>query len=133
MAIAATITKIVKDPDATVVDVLYTDNVSFKTQKEYRLTSFNLANFKQIVLAQIGLFGEVDNVDKVIAVGPFDPSPTPPTSDEQKRIDYAKAIQTFNQMNRAILANVKKTSDQDYIDLQSYLAANFIDSYVNLF
>lgn len=133
MAIRSIIEKITKDPDATVINVLYTDDVSFKTQKEYRVGSFNLESFKRMVQSQIDAFGQVDNVDKVLFVGDFDTTPVPPTAEQQARIDYAADIQLFGQMNSAIAAGAKKADDQDYIDVKARLEANFIDSYIDLF
>ena len=133
MAITAIIDKVIQDPDATVIVVTYTDGVSFKTQKEYRLNSFTLDSFKSGIQQQIDSFTQVVDAPTKIPLGAFDPSPALPTIDQQKRIDYANALRLFGQMNRAITVGVKTSTDKDYTDLAALLQSDFIDSYISLF
>lgn len=124
MVISATIDKIIKDPDATVVEVTYTDGVSFKAQKEYRLTSFNLENFKSIVRSQIDAFGQTDNVDKVLITGPFDPTAAvvQPTSLQL----FSQEVSKFYSMQKAVELGLMQSTDKAYTDLQTQLKTDFV-------
>lgn len=130
MAIQAIITNIVKDPDATVVDVLYTDNATFKTPKEYRLQNFNLESFKSTVRSQIDAFSQTDNVDKVLTVGAFDSSAAI-VAQTPKQI-FATNVQIFRQMLRAIDLGLMTSADKSFTDLQTLIKGTFIPNYLDV-
>lgn len=136
MAIRSIVSEIIKEQDATTIRVTYTDDASFKTQKEYRIKVFDLNNFKSLVRSEIAGFSQVQNVDKLISVGDFDPSipppqlPPDPTPQELARTKFFKDLGLQRQMETAIKFGFKTTGDSDYTDQVALVKSEFLQSYV---
>lgn len=108
------------------------------TDKQPKILVFSAGSTYQDVANKIQSdLNDLNNQDTVstkIPTGLFVfPTPTPPTSGEQARIDYAVDLRLFGQMTRAISAGVKTVSDQNYVDVLKRLQTNFINSYIDLF
>ena len=131
MAITANVLKVIQDPDATVVVVEYSDGVSVKVQKEYRLTSFTLDSFKGLVQSQINAFGQVSEVPQKIPLGVFDPKVTP-TQAEVLRAQYIKDLSDLRQMDKALFLKIIKVDDADYLALKQKVIDDYIAEYLSL-
>jgi hypothetical protein len=108
----AIINNIVQDPDATVVEVLFTDNISQKILKEYRLTSFDLNSFKRTIQAQIDQLATTQTAATSLTTGPFDTTITPPSPTTLQL--YQQDVTLLNQYQRAINLGVITTADTGY-------------------
>lgn len=131
MSWQAIIENVIQDPDAVVIEVVYTDNVSQKLSREYRLPTFDLNSFKRMVQSQIDQLMAKDTSSAKIPLGPFDPTTTPPVPSTKDL--YAQNLLLFYHMTRAISAGVKTSGDKDYVDLQATLKADFDPSFLDLF
>lgn len=139
MAIQAIVSEIIKDPDATVVRVLYTDGQSFKDQKEYRFKSFDLAEFKNTVRNQIAEFSKgTTKVGDVLQVGPLDvtvappPPPPDPTPEELAREKFRNDLFTLRQMEKAITLKLMSVNDNEYTDQVALVESEFLPAYLSL-
>lgn len=135
----AIIDNVIQDTDASVVEVTYTDNVSQKVKKEYRLTTFDLNSFKRTVQSQIDQLSSVDTVKVNIPLGAFDTTivpPEPPTPpDPTPKQLFSRDLQLLLQMNRAIALNIGllDPSTQVYTDQVSKVKSGFNILFVDVF
>lgn len=73
--VEAFIQKTANDVDGIIIiDVLYSDGTAVKVLKNYRISTFNLSSFKQIVRDQIAALEGAKTIDQVLPLGKFDPT-----------------------------------------------------------
>lgn len=125
--ITPNIDQIIKDPDATVIRITYTDGVSIKISKEYRLTNFDLESFKNIVRNDISQLSAVGTVDQKISQGPFDPTATPISNADKSRAKFISDLFLQRQMEKAIMLNFMTVNDKAYTDQVSLVTSEFIN------
>jgi len=118
MAVQAIITNVIKDPDAVVVEVTYTDNATFKKTKEYRLASFVLDDFKRTVQGEINGLSQLSaDPSKDLPIGPFDPTitppppPPPPTQAQLNLQDFSKKLSVLQQYSQYVSLGIMDSAD----------------------
>lgn len=132
MTIRVIIQEIIRDPDATVVNALFTDDLTFKTSKQYRLTNFNLDSFKAQIRSQIDSLSQVDNVEKVLSVGEFDPSPSPLSPEDQAKQKFFQDLAIFRSMQRAVTLGLLDIGDKLVTSQFELLKGEFLPNYIGL-
>jgi len=125
------INNIVQDPDATVVEVLFTDNVSQKILKEYRLTSFDINTCKQTIQSQLNQLSTIQTAKASLVTGPFDPTITPPAPTAIQL--YAQDVALLNEYQRAINLGVITNADAGYQAQLKKVQQGFDPSFLSVF
>lgn len=114
MSWSVIITDRFQDGPDTVVRTVFTDNVSQKFVKEYRLSSWDLSSFKSVIQNQIDTFSNQSNVLADLPLGPFDPTiATTPVDPAQTQ--FSADLQLLERMVRAINLGIKTSADTDYL------------------
>lgn len=127
MAITSNIDQIIKDPDATVIRVTYTDGALVKVQKEYRLTTFDLETFKGIVRNDIAQLSAVDTVTQKLVSGPFDPAAALPSVGNLAKAKFVADLLLLRQMEKAIALTFKTVDDLDYKAQVTLVKSEFVN------
>lgn len=135
MVWSANIEKVIQDPDAIVVEIVYTDGIQ-KIQKEIRLTSYDLNNFKRLVQSQIAQLTTTDfsKIKIDLPLGPFDPAITPPpdpTSEELARTKFTKDLMNLRQLKNAL--ELGFVNQQAIDDKFNAMQSAYLDSYIDIF
>lgn len=130
MAWSAIVNSFNRGPGQIVLDVTYTDG-AIKQIKNYVLGNVTLDAIKSMVAGEIAAFEAAKTF--TIPTGTFDTTPTPPTQAQIDRSAYAADIRLRSQMDHAIAVGAKKSADQDYVDVNARLVANYIASHIDLF
>lgn len=116
-----------------VVNVTFTDGVSRKVASDMIFHAVTKDAVFNAIQGKIESYNASDTAKPDIPIGPFVYEAKQPTPEEQARLNYAKDLRLFSQMNQAILAEVKTNVDQDYVELKKRVHDDFIDSYIDLF
>lgn len=121
-------------PDASggiIIDMTFTDNVSQKVAKEYRLKSFDLDTFKRTVQADLDAQSSSDTQKINLPLGPFDTTIVPP--DPTPRDLFATDLVLLGHYQAAVNLNVLPNTDPNFQAQLKKVQQGFDPSFITVF